>query len=365
MPDYVREVLPRLTAELVYGDWEWSERKERKFGWRSRSCPSCGEGSSLPGRFSLDPESLWFKCHSCERKGSPVDWFMLRGGLSLPAAFRECERLAGLAPDAEVPALKPKPKAAVSAPSVDPLPARLWGSVAQAEGSPTALYLERRRAWPLALGWRVPVDVGWLLGSAIRETGRAFPDEAGGAIAFAYRSLPGEGVRALKLEALDWQGARLPKRWRRAVGRSAGLGLRFHAQAAGGGFLHVCEGELTALALAVQARAQGGSGTVIAVGGTSGLRVDSCRDIEARPVYVHADGDVPGRRAVRRLRQALRESGRTCEAVGLDVPASGGSDALDSLAALVEERLGIAEGASGRAAWEQVIAELRRERLCL
>ena len=43
------------------------------------------------------------------------------------------------------------------------------------------------------------------------------------------------------------------------------------------GQLHVCEGEVTALALAVQCQGQG-KGFAIAAGGTSGSQVAACRD---------------------------------------------------------------------------------------
>ena len=101
--------------------------------------------------------------------------------------------------------------------------------------------------WP-SDGPVLPGSVRWIPAKAITDTLR-WPDnempsgEWAGAIAFDYGS-------AWKLEALTAQGQCVCPRWRRNVGKLDGL--RFETTDHGGGDLHVCEGEVTALALAVQ-----------------------------------------------------------------------------------------------------------------
>ena len=148
-------------------------------------------------------------------------------------------------------------------------------------------------------------------------------------------------------------------------------GLRFETTDHGGGDLHVCEGELTALALAVQCAALG-KGFAIATGGTEGFKVAACRDPEQRPVQIHADRDLGGRKAGRALFRKLRESGRTVTADGLYQLDTSGIDAADILAAEVGERAsilkydgGLSEDESLRKAWAEVLAALQQGRLKL
>ena len=138
-------------------------------------------------------------------------------------------------------------------------------------------------------------------------------------------------------------------------------GLRFETTDHGGGDLHVCEGEVTALALAVQCAALG-KGFALATGGTSGFQVAACQGPEQRPVRIHADRDLGGRTAGRALFRKLRESGRTGAVPGdlyqLD---TSGIDAADVLAAEVGERASILkydgglsedESGTGRHGWK-------------
>ena len=112
------------------------------------------------------------------------------------------------------------------------------------------------------------------------------------AVAFQYGG-PGK-VPAWKLEALTAHGQRSDQagtggRWRRNAGSFEGLRFETTDHTAHGQ-LHVCEGEVTALALAVQCAALG-KGFAIAAGGTSGFQVAACRD----PVLVPgADPCRPG-----------------------------------------------------------------------
>ena len=104
----------------------------------------------------------------------------------------------------------------------------LWAASSPAAGTPAALYLAWRYAWPVCLdGWPIPSCLLWITAGAVRR---------------------------------ELHGWTLP-----------------------GGSLHIAEGELTA-ALAVQCTARG-AGLALAVGGTSGLSPAACWDSgTARPV---------------------------------------------------------------------------------
>ena len=112
------------------------------------------------------------------------------------------------------------------------------------------------------------------------------------------------------------------------------------------GQLHVCEGEVTALALSVQCAALG-KGFAIAAGGTSGFQVAACRDPDQCPVRIHVDRDLPGRIAARALVRKLRETGREVEADGLHELNDDRIDAADVLAVEVGERASIREHDGG------------------
>ena len=238
-----------------------------------------------------------------------------------------------------------------------------------AENTPAQNYLARwRMVWPIG-GPALPGSVRWIAAKAVVE---ALPHwempsgEWAGTIAFSYGA--GEAL-AWKLEALTAQGRPVRPRWRRNAGHFKGL--RFETVDYGGGWLHVAEGELTALALAVQCAAQG-EGFSIATGGTSGFQVAACKDACRRPVRIHADPDRGGRIAGRALLRKLRKSGWAVEADGLYRPGESGPDAADVLADVVGERASILEHDGGlprdeseRRAWEEILEELQRGRMRL
>ena len=216
-----------------------------------------------------------------------------------------------------------------------------------AEGTPARAYLTGRLAWPID-GRDLPGSVRWIAADALSDV-PCWPAEAmpggewAGAVAFQYGG-PGK-VPAWKLEALTAHGQRpdqagTGERWRRNAGSFEGL--RFETTDHGSGQLHVCEGEVTALALAVQCAALG-KGFAIAAGGTSGFQVAACRNPDQRPVRIHAARDLPGRIAARALVRKLRETGREVEADGLYALNDDRIDAADVLAVEVGERASILE----------------------
>ena len=246
---------------------------------------------------------------------------------------------------------------------------KLSAAAVSAENTPAWNYLTWRMVWPIG-GPALPGSVRWIAAGAVVE---ALPHwempsgEWAGTIAFSYGA--GEAL-AWKLEALTAQGRPVRPRWRRNAGLFEG-GLRFETVDHGGGWLHVAEGELTALALAVQCAAQG-EGFSIATGGTGRFQVAACEDACQRPVRIYADLDKGGRIAGRALVRKLGESGRLVEADGLYRPDESGIDAADVLAAEVGERASILEHDGGltrdeseRKAWADVLAALRQRRLQL
>lgn len=99
--------------------------------------------------------------------------------------------------------------------------------------------------------------------------------------------------------SVDW--ASLAARWRRAFGRRTGAVFRARVS---GEELHLAEGEIDALALALRC-----SGTVVATGGTSGLSNVLGLVGDYRSVVLHADHDPGGERAAVRALAALRGVG--------------------------------------------------------
>ena len=122
-----------------------------------------------------------------------------------------------------------------------------------AEGTPARAYLTGRLAWPID-GPDLPGSVRWIAADALSDV-LCWPAEAmpggewAGAVAFQYGG-PGK-VPAWKLEALTAHDQRSDQagsggRWRRNAGSFEGL--QFETTDHGSGQLHVCEGEVTALA---------------------------------------------------------------------------------------------------------------------
>lgn len=88
------EIFPRLTAEVVYGDIPKLKRSGRN--WRA-PCPL--HNGDNPTAFSINPESLLWKCHTrCGVGGGPVQYLMKAQGLSWMDATKELAKRAGVDP---------------------------------------------------------------------------------------------------------------------------------------------------------------------------------------------------------------------------------------------------------------------------
>jgi len=347
-----RDVLPHLTVERVYGNLRWTSRRGRY--WHAQ-CPLHDDRDPKSRRFSVDTRTLGYRCFSCGRSGDVLKW-LSGGGQVTAETFREAERLAGIHRARRQSPKPPKPPrpagrlpATHKAKSVkpDPKAAALWSSTLPADGTPAGRYLEQRLAWPPLNEWPLPRTVRWIAAEGVRRM-LGWPEKSlprgewAGCIAFGL-SVPGKcAVRAVKLEALAKDGRQTPdtegKRWRRNVGPTGRL--RFVACDLPGGCLHLAEGEVTALALAVRCRVRG-QGMAASCSGTSGMTATVCLDPAGRPVRIHCDRDHAGRVAAVRLARTLRSAGRTAMYVGLNERKTDGFDAADELAEDVRERLAI------------------------
>lgn len=85
-----REVLPRLTLELVYGD---DVRRGRAGAWLTQPCPL--HGGDGPN-FHVHPETLAWCCHSaCQASGDVVAFVERRDGVGFVEAARWLAELVG------------------------------------------------------------------------------------------------------------------------------------------------------------------------------------------------------------------------------------------------------------------------------
>lgn len=399
------EVRPVLTAEAVYGRLGLG----RKGRYLRGPCPFHDDGDKRSRRFSVDLATLGYKCFSCDASGdvlafiaggtsprgtdywravltaadlagkSAPEWLRRKAGETADSSRNRPERPrrarirrqavrseAAHAHDGGGREEKHS-QAERSAPASSAHVPSLLGAAVSADGTPASAYLHGRFAWPPF--WNLPGNVLWIPASAVRAIlpgAWSLPTGAAGCLAFAYRH-PADGrAKAVKLEALSADGRLVEdakgKRWRRNAGEFKGL--RFVASDLPGGHHHVGEGEVTALALAVQCKARG-RGMAVACGGASGMVPAACSDPEGRPVIVHSDRDAKGRIAARTLRAALRSAGRPAVAIGTAESGNDGWDAADALRAEVEERASIreVEGKQARAtaergAWSDTLAML-------
>ena len=233
---------------------------------------------------------------------------------------------------------------------------RLWARAGPVDGTPGHAYLAGRLAWPPAgLGSAVPTSMRWLSSAAIPLEHRArlsgFPAAGCGALVFAWRLANG-ALTAVSLEALmsdgsrpDWVGA---GRWRRTFGSRRGA--VFEARS-GGPTVHVTEGEVSAVALALAPWAR--CGRVVALGGTAGVRrADAVR---GSPVVIHADGDWKGRKAALAGAAAVEASGRAVDVAWYrGDPATATAEWIGERAAVREFDGGALRDDAERLAWRDL-----------
>ena len=229
---------------------------------------------------------------------------------------------------------------------------RLWAAAVSADDTPARAYLAGRWVWPPdGIGPGLPDDVRWLprdaVGHDVAAKWYGVPEHTAGAILYAFRLPAGATIRAVGLDALDADGRRPGKRWRRTFGQKKGAA--FVAGAVGGNPLVIVEGEVDALASvwlypgAEVWAAGGGGATALAPAILTGRRV-----------VIETDPDGPGRDAALKLDKALGGRAEISYNRGGD-PADVWTDTLGERAAIMEFDGGLSRTESEQRAWELAI----------
>ena len=181
---------------------------------------------------------------------------------------------------------------------------RLWAAAVPADDTPARAYLAGRSVWPPdGIGPGLPASVRWLPRGAVGRDVAAdwydVPEHTAGAIVYAFRQPGGATIRAVGLDALDADGRRPGKRWRRTFGQKKGAA--FAVGAVGGDPLVIVEGEADALA---SVWLHPGAEVWAAGGGGAPALAPAILE-NGRRVVIEADPDGPGRDAALKLDKAL------------------------------------------------------------
>ena len=325
----------------TWADWQDSAESlglSNRSGELSGPCPSCGGTDRFHVRRARDGHGAAVGCRGCIDGGG--DGF---GGV-LRVAFGERDR--GVeGPERPVEAIPARTgESPAPVPSVEPrvrCARSLWDSAGAADDSPGRAYLARRWAWPpvgtpdpassgeggtgagvpnAMNATQLPASVRWLDATAAPKPDRAAKwygllAGAAGALTFAWRTP--DALAAVSLIAVSDAGERVrwfPRRDRlgakvMTLGARSGAVFEARPAPAPDAPVHVCEGEVDALALTLAPWT--GPGRVVALGGTSGMK----RAAElpgTGPVVLHCDGDRGGEAAVRSARDAIEAAGREC-----------------------------------------------------
>ena len=229
---------------------------------------------------------------------------------------------------------------------------RLWAAAVPADDTPARVYLAGRSVWPPdGIGPGLPAPVRWLPRGAVGRDVAAdwydVPEHTAGAIVYAFRQPGGATIRAVGLDALDADGRRPGKRWRRTFGQKKGAA--FVVGAVGGYPLVIVEGEVDALA-SVWLH----PGEVWAAGGGGAPALAPAILDTKRRVVIEADPDGPGRVAALKLDKALggraEISWNRC-----GDPADVWTDTLGERAAIMEFDGGLPRHEAERRAWALAI----------
>ena len=230
---------------------------------------------------------------------------------------------------------------------------RLWAAAVPAADTPARAYLAGRLVWPPdGIGPGLPASVRWLPRSAVgRDVAAGWygvPEHTAGAIVYAFRQPGGATIRAVGLDALDADGRRPGKRWRRTFGQKKGAA--FVVGAVGGDPLVIVEGEVDALASVWLYP----SAEVWAAGGGAGAALAPAILDTERRVVIEADPDGPGRNAALKLDKALGGRAEISWNSGGD-PADVWTGTLIERAAILEFDGGLPRHEAERRAWALAI----------
>lgn len=242
----------------------------------------------------------------------------------------------------------------------------IWAAGVPAEGTLARRYLAGRLAWPPdGIGPTLPASVRWLprdrAPASTPEAGwHGLPAGAVGAALYRLSVPPSITAAAVNLEALDADGRRLAKRWRRTFGIQTGSAFKARAAASEANPVHVVEGYCDALALALAPWC--GPGAIYAMGGTAGLQHQAAVTFAATgagALVIHADGGRPGREAAEHARHEIEATGRACRVEWYaDDPAEALADWLRERAASREHEGGADRKAAERGAWMDLLQEI-------
>ena len=230
---------------------------------------------------------------------------------------------------------------------------RLWAVAVPADDTPARTYLAGRSVWPPdGIGPGLPDDVRWLprgaVGRDVAADWYGVPEHTAGAIVYAFRQPGGATIRAVGLDALDADGRRPGKRWRRTFGQKKGAA--FVAGAVGGDPLVIVEGEVDALA---SMWLYPGAEVWAAGGGAGAVLAPAILDTKRR-VVIEADPDGPGRVAALKLDKALGGRAEISWNRGGD-PADVWTGTLIERAAILEFNGGLSRNESEQRAWALAI----------
>ena len=328
-------------------------------------CPSCGGTDRFWVKRGSAGNTV-FGCRGCDPRRTNPDAFKA----ILHAVFPP-------PPDRRHSSSQTRPKPNPTKPRVDTDKPRerqvkietaqaIWARAGPADDTLGRVYLAQRMAWPPAgIGPDPPSVVRWLpsdLAPAANEAADWYglPRWAAGAVVFAWFKVEvfhiTHKLQAVSLEALRADGQRpdqvaTGKRWRRTVGNRTGTLFRTRAGDVGEP-INAAEGEVDALALALAPWCAHGS--IVAVGGTSGMK--RCAELIKGDVILHSDYRTKGRLAARAAAEAIETNGGRYY-IEWYTP-----DPAQRLADLIGERIAIKEydGGEDRAAakseaWDELL----------
>ena len=230
---------------------------------------------------------------------------------------------------------------------------RLWAAAVPADDTPSRAYLAGRSVWPPdGIGPSLPASVRWLPRGAVGRDVAAdwydVPEHTAGAIVYAFRQPGGATIRAVGLDALDADGRRPGKRWRRTFGQKKGAA--FVVGAVGGDPLVIVEGEADALA---SVWLHPGAEVWAAGGGGAPALAPAILE-NRRRVVIEADPDGPGRDAALKLDAARGGRAEISWNQGGD-PADVWTETLGERAAILEFDGGLSRNESEQRAWALAI----------
>ena len=307
-----------LTTEAIVGRWPLLKKVGQE--WQG-PCPNCG-GTD---RFHLKTDSRGkplFGCRKCidgltyEARRESFELILTRLGLWQKEKNGYHPKRHSI-PN-RVPNDLPKP---VKNPALAKWLERIWFEAVLLPGTPGLKYLVRRCCLPpgpLPNNPRpnLPRDVRWLVSSrfgdleSIRPTNTqwGWPRGTAGVLVVAYRQPATANLVAISFEALQGNGKRPDKRWRRTLGpRREGEFMPWTGQ--GGTIL--CEGECDAISLGWKYPGK----RIIATGGTSQMRNWQPTPQHPEPYIIESDSGEEGIGASRKLLGNLYRKGRYAELV--------------------------------------------------